>query len=452
MAEMDKNVDSANVQRDSSIRLELDRVLASTTFANADRLRAFLSYVIEESLSGRAHLIAGKTIAHDVYGREPDYGSDSIVRVDAGRLRRKLSEYFEGEGADDPIRVHIDSGGYAPRFEVMKPKGASPGPEVEAREARPRPRGDLPWLLVAGGTLTLAVLAGALLARSPMSPERMPPSDHAVRSQLERSALAEKSTATLQAANLAEQASGLLFPIADAEHQKLAISMYREAIRIDPSFSDGFAGAAHSLATLALLAPTAKIRGELLGEAEEFADKAIDLAPRSGWSQSAAAWVAFVNGDYDRAVDLSRLGASLDDLDGKTLDFHGVILGMTGHFEESAEASAPARPRNDKRRHPAHLNIHGVANFHLGDYEATISSIDAAIQLGGPVSELTLMYKAAASQALGDTGTARALLEDLQATWPAFRPDAAVARFYRYPEHAEQVLAQLRAAGWSAGQ
>ncbi|WP_193140820.1 tetratricopeptide repeat protein [Meridianimarinicoccus sp. MJW13] len=449
MADSRKNRAAASALPERAIRMELDRVLASSAFANADRLRAFLSYVTEESLAGRAHLIAGKTIAQDVYGRAPDDGSDSIVRVDAGRLRRRLSEYYEDEGAGDPTRVYIDSGGYAPRFQSVEPVAQDPASNPVAPVAAHRPLGDLPRLVVAVLALALVVLAATLVLRGQTAPPVVGPKDHAARNQLERTAFAQKSTAALQAANLAEQASGLLFPIADVTHQKLATAMYRDAMQIDPTSSEGYAGAAHSLGTLALLAPDAEMRDALLTEAESLADTAIDLNPRNGWSQSAAAWVAFVKGDYPRAVDLSRLAASLNGEDGKTLDFHGVILGMTGNFAESAEASDPSRPRNNKGRHPAHLNIYAVANFHLGNHETAIASINTAIQQGGPVSELTLMYKAAANQALGNTSAAMALLEELGASWPDFRPERAVKRFYQYPEHAAQVLTQLRAAGWS---
>lgn len=443
--------DSAKKLPENAIRTTLERILTSKTFVNAGRLRAFLTYVVEEELAGRAHLIAGKTIAQDVYGRAPDEGSDSIVRVDAGRLRRKLSDYYKEEGSAISIRIFIDSGGYAPRFETIRPDETN-APQGEDRKVANGPtRSYLKLDFVAAIALALAVLAGVMLTFREAPNPVTPPTDHTVRNQQERTALAEKSTATLQAANLAEQASGMLFPIADIEHQKLATAVYREAIRIDPSFSDGFAGAAHSLGTLALLAPTADLRAALLNEAEDFADRAIDLNPRSGWSQSAAAWVAFAKGDYDQAIRQSRTAASLNPLDGKTLDFHGVILGVTGHFQESAQASDPEVPRNNRGRHPAHLNIYGVANFHLGNYELAIASFDEAILGGGPVSELTLMYKAASHQALGDTSTARALLKEMQTTWPAFRPDAAVMRFYQHPEHAEQILTELRAAGWSAG-
>ena len=430
----------------ASISAELERVLKSATFHNVDRLKAFLSYVVQEYLAGRANLIAGKTIAHDVYGRALDEGSDSIVRVDAGRLRRKLSEFYDDEGIDNPIRIHIDSGGYAPRFESKARKKDRQTEPNKLKQKPPRPRGVFPRLLGLG----LVLAAGAALISWQISPPETPQADFSALNQSERSALAGKSAATLQAANLAEQASGLLFPIANFEHQTLALSMYREAIRIDPSFPDALAGAAHSLGTLALLAPDADIRAKFLSEAEDLAVNAANLAPLSGWAQSAVAWAAFARGDYERAVDISRLAISLDNVDSKTLDFSAVIFGMTGHFAESAKVSDPNRSRNSKTRGPAHLNIHGVANFHLGNYEEAIADFDKAVLQGGPVSALTLMFKAAAVQATGDKTSAASLLEQLKNAWPGFSPSNVTKRFYQHPKDAEYLLKMLREVGWTA--
>lgn len=440
--------DSAAGFTEGSIKAELKRVLESAAFNNVDRLKAFLSYVVTESLAGRGDLIAGKTIAHDVYGRASVDGSDSIVRVDAGRLRRKLSEYYENEGFDNPIRIHIDSGGYAPRFESKEIENDPQTRSDVHQITKVRPQGALPWLLASG----FGAAVGAVLIYWQMSSPESPATDFSARNQSERSALAEKSTATLQAANLAEQASGLLFPIANVKYQKLATSMYREAIQIDPNFPDALAGAAHSLGTLALLAPDADTRMALLGEAQGYAQKAANLAPLSGWAQSAVAWVAFASGEYERAVDISRRAISLDEVDSKTLDFSGVIFGMTGHFAESAKVSDPSRSRNSKTRGPAHLNIYGVASFHLGNYEEAISAIDEAVTQGGPVSALTLVFKAAALQAIGDKISAAALLEQLQTTWPDFSPRNVLERFYQHPQHSEDLLGLLQEAGWPAGQ
>lgn len=101
------------------VRAQLDRLLASETFATASRLRRFLRHVVERSLAGEADKLKEYAIGVDVFDRDPDYDPriDSIVRVEAGRLRAKLDEHDNGPGAADPVRIRMPRGGYAPIFE-----------------------------------------------------------------------------------------------------------------------------------------------------------------------------------------------------------------------------------------------------------------------------------------------------------------------------------------------
>ncbi|MGA9572937.1 MAG: hypothetical protein WBS20_03205, partial [Lysobacterales bacterium] len=85
----------------------------------SDRRIAFLRYIVEETLAGRARGIKGYTVAIAVYGRDEtfDAQSDPVVRLEARRLRRDLDTYYAGPGRHDYIRISIPKGGYVPRFE-----------------------------------------------------------------------------------------------------------------------------------------------------------------------------------------------------------------------------------------------------------------------------------------------------------------------------------------------
>lgn len=100
------------------IRAQLDRVLASDIFRSAPQLTAFLSYVVEQALAGRASELKGYTIAVEAFGRPAEFDpqSDPIVRVEAGRLRKALNLYFAAEGVRDPLRITIPVGAYVPNF------------------------------------------------------------------------------------------------------------------------------------------------------------------------------------------------------------------------------------------------------------------------------------------------------------------------------------------------
>ena len=107
------------------VRLQLDRVLASDTFVNAARLSRFLRYVVERTLAGEADGLKEYAIGVEVFDRDGDYDPriDSIVRVEAARLRAKLAEYYGGPGAADPVIIQMRKGGYTPCFEE---RGAGP--------------------------------------------------------------------------------------------------------------------------------------------------------------------------------------------------------------------------------------------------------------------------------------------------------------------------------------
>ena len=82
---------------DADVRSALARVLASSEFARSKRVGSFLRFAAEEVLAGRGGRLKAFSIAREVYGRDESFDprSDTIVRVEAGRLRRLLNEYNE---------------------------------------------------------------------------------------------------------------------------------------------------------------------------------------------------------------------------------------------------------------------------------------------------------------------------------------------------------------------
>lgn len=113
-----------------AVRMALERALASADLRSSPRLGAFLRYVVEAKLAGRAEQIKGYTIAVEALGRPPSFDpqADPIVRVEATRLRRALQNYYNTDGVDEPLQIAIPKGGYVPQFTVRK-VAALPAPE-----------------------------------------------------------------------------------------------------------------------------------------------------------------------------------------------------------------------------------------------------------------------------------------------------------------------------------
>jgi hypothetical protein len=109
-------------------RAELDAVLHSEPFTRAPTLAHLLSYLCENLFAGKSGQIKEYSVGVEVFHRPPsfDQDADSIVRVEANRLRKRLAVYYAGEGASHRLHITIPLGQYIPRFESAVPDQVQP--------------------------------------------------------------------------------------------------------------------------------------------------------------------------------------------------------------------------------------------------------------------------------------------------------------------------------------
>jgi len=122
-------------------RAELQAVLASRDFVRAPKLAHLLSYLCERLFARESHLIKEYSIALEVFNRGAtfDQDSDSIVRVEANRLRRRLADYYAADGASHRLQITVPVGQYVPKFESCAqqlPQNASPEPGPTVKETK----------------------------------------------------------------------------------------------------------------------------------------------------------------------------------------------------------------------------------------------------------------------------------------------------------------------------
>jgi adenylate cyclase len=106
-----------------SIVNQLNRILGSDQFAVAFRIKKLLKFLVDETIAGRAEQIKAYTIALNVFDRGVNFDpqSDPIVRINAGRLRRHLDDFYQNCGPEDTVRITIPKGAYVPRFDRIQP-------------------------------------------------------------------------------------------------------------------------------------------------------------------------------------------------------------------------------------------------------------------------------------------------------------------------------------------
>ena len=192
----------------SAERLELAAVLASPTFARAQRLVKLLEYICDRHFEGRDAQVCEYSIATEVLGRPTDFdpAEDAIARVEIHRLRKKLREYYAAEGSHQPLKIIIPPGMYTPVFQqdgnstappvngntlaepvqpmtepAVAPALVEPEPRPAAAATRPR-RKRWFWLLaaaifviiIAAAAVTVTALRNAA-SRQPDAPPHLAP-------------------------------------------------------------------------------------------------------------------------------------------------------------------------------------------------------------------------------------------------------------------------------------
>jgi TolB-like protein len=110
---------------DDEVRKELEHILSSPAFDASERNRRFLRHVVEETLAGRGDRIKAYSIATSVFGRDADFDplQDSIVRIEAARLRRAIERFYLKEGSRGGPCISIPKGKYVPEFRARDRDG-----------------------------------------------------------------------------------------------------------------------------------------------------------------------------------------------------------------------------------------------------------------------------------------------------------------------------------------
>ena len=139
------------------LRTCLDKVLASPVFEKSHRQQDLLRHLFKETLNGNAHRLKGYTLGVEVFGRGTDFDPavDAIVRVEVGRLRAKLREYYNIHGQSDAAVIDLPKGSYAVNITLRDgsmPPAQTPQPDLN------------PWPKVIDSRPSLAVLPFANLS------------------------------------------------------------------------------------------------------------------------------------------------------------------------------------------------------------------------------------------------------------------------------------------------
>src|SRR5580698_9342337 len=177
MQEMDH---PASVPDPAAIREQVERLLAHPLFANSKRYPALLAYVVEQALLGNASDLKERSIGVEVFGRSPSYdaNADPVVRITAGEVRKRLSQYYYDATHASELVIELPVGSYVPVFHPREPQNepivALPDMVLAASsEETSKPNH---WrLLLIGALVVLAAAAGLGIGMRYRPPVPVPP-------------------------------------------------------------------------------------------------------------------------------------------------------------------------------------------------------------------------------------------------------------------------------------
>ena len=113
---------------------QTERLVSSIHFRNSRRYTDLLRFVVEKTLAGQSEILKERTLGVEVFQREPTFNTagDSIVRVAAAEVRKRIAQYYQEEGRERELRIDLPSGSYVAHFLRPHPPTPNPSPVMEA--------------------------------------------------------------------------------------------------------------------------------------------------------------------------------------------------------------------------------------------------------------------------------------------------------------------------------
>jgi hypothetical protein len=187
-----EGVESNFVIEAPKVREQLERLLSHPLFANSKRYPALLAYTVEQTLLGNAAELKERSIGVEVFGRSPSYdaNADPVVRITAGEVRKRLTQYYYDAGHRGELVVELPTGSYVPVFhgperpvetDAVFPSAAeieeASGPATGLPAVGPRSK-RIFWMAGTGVAVALiGALAAGVFAGMQYHPPAPPPSN-----------------------------------------------------------------------------------------------------------------------------------------------------------------------------------------------------------------------------------------------------------------------------------
>jgi tetratricopeptide (TPR) repeat protein len=337
---------------------ELNRILGSREFQGFERRSRLLKYLVDKAIAGEP--VKEYMIGVDVFEKPTDYDPriDPAVRVEIGRMRTKLADYYAGAGNANPSRLEFPKRSYIPTLRAAAPS-APLEPVRPRRLERLWPAAVVAALLCIGGVTAWRVLAAAG-RQGPDNP---------------------------QARELCVKAR-FFWNKRTTEALRTSLQLYQEAIRLEPRYARAYAGEA---LCYAVMATNSQLPADQTSrQAKEAAGEALTLDPAVADAHAALGLVAFaVDADWNKAeTELQRA---------VTLDPHfatGYQWLALSHLYTGKVVEPPLEIRKALALDPVSMPLYaadGMISYYLRRYEEVVQKARKMLEMDASFREAHLM-------------------------------------------------------------
>jgi adenylate cyclase len=267
--------------------------------------------------------------------------------------------------------------------------------------------------------------------------------------QSEAESLARVHTHNLDAYELFVRAKATPYPPVPARIDS-ARAMFEQVMEMDPKFAGGYAGTAMMLAWGSMFGHSDVTR--LIDRAVELARRAIEVDQTFGWSYTALGLALLHRGQIEKAIEAGREAIERQPSDADAQAYLALILGLAGQPEKGVPHAERALRLNPQFVNGPYLNILGIAQVWVGDYEAAVKAFNNNMSRHGPVAPPALCHMVIAHRALGEKERAAEVFRRLTADFPQFTTTNWNFLSLIHPVEArERVIKLMRDAGLPEG-
>jgi tetratricopeptide (TPR) repeat protein len=417
------------------IRDQIIRICAGPELENSPRLRELLNYITDEFLAGRAGKIKGFTIGRALYATDNSFDADSnsIVRVEAARLRQRLAEYYATTGNNDPVVIEIPKGTYVPIFKKS--------PRAPRGNSSSLPKGYLKLVSKNRWLIAGALVFTILLTFSSQYFDEREDNDSGEISLGEFDRPFNGSEAEI----LFQQGFVLLMPPEDDTRLSASIDIFQRVIDLDSNFGGGYAGK-----SIAFLFRILFVKSENpvtdLQQALVLAKNAVDKDPEYSLGYAALALAQSLNAEPNKSLASIRRLMVIQPQSENANTLAAVSLIINGETLKAIELLSEALKRSSGFRTPI-LNLLGIAQYLNGDFSEAEKSIKKNLIRTGPTGPHMDVFLAATYAQMGKDFEAQAVIEKLQRTHPGYPAKSWLGNFIKSEDELQAIMSKVQLLG-----